>query len=366
MNRVFLSLGGNLNNRKANLNKACEAISKEMGAIEKRSGIYETEAWGFESKHLYLNQVLEISTDLEAEELLKKALQIEQSMGRVRIQNQVYTDRIIDIDILFYNDLITNTVNLKIPHPQLHLRNFVLQPLNEIAPEFIHPGFNKNIANLLRDCEDLQNVKPIRPLNTPKYICIEGNIGSGKSSLARVLAPYLNAEYLPEQFTEFRLLPKFYEDPKKYAFSIEFTFLLHRFEQISACFEKNPSHVVSDYSIYKSIAFAKTNLEGIEFDYFKQHFENLLPLLPVPELIIHLNTKNENLITNIKKRGREFEQSISSNYLGKIENEYHTRFAELKHIPQLHLEVERYHPQLENEHLLTIDRFLLDNFANLH
>jgi len=362
MNKVFLGLGGNLNDRVGNLKKAKELLASKCGSIVCASGIYETEAWGMSSKNAFLNQVVEIHTVLGPHELLNAVLMVEAELGRVRNTGE-YADRQIDIDILFFNDAVIHSDNLRVPHPQLSFRKFVLIPLCEIAPDFLHPVLKKTMHDLLVECSDELKVSRLQPFQGPKYICIEGNIGSGKTTLASVLAPHLGAFYLAEQFEGFRLLPLFYKDPARYAFSLEFSFLLNRFEHISACFEKNHARIVSDYSIFKSMCFARVNLNDEELKLFEKQFESILQKIPKPNCIIHLNTTPEQLLSNIEKRSRTFESGISKKYLDLVKDAYETVFSNLYGIPQLSINIENYHPNLETEHVKKIDRFLIENFA---
>lgn len=154
MENVFLSLGTNLGNRIENLSLAIHLIDDEIGEISVMSGIYETEAWGFTCDEYFLNQVIVLETCLDPEQLIEKCLFIEKGMGRVRSGSENYESRIIDIDILFYGNQIIEQDNLQIPHPLLHLRRFILEPLCEITPELIHPVLGKPISELLSACED--------------------------------------------------------------------------------------------------------------------------------------------------------------------------------------------------------------------
>lgn len=157
-NQIYLLIGGNLEDRKVLLEEAREGIEKYIGEIEKESSIYETAAWGFDSKNDFLNQVLVVNSDLNAHQVLEKCQEIENQLGRVRKSEQ-YASRTMDIDILFYNDEIIDLPELTIPHKQLHKRRFTLEPLNEISPDLIHPKFNKSIKELLSDCKDHSDVR---------------------------------------------------------------------------------------------------------------------------------------------------------------------------------------------------------------
>jgi 2-amino-4-hydroxy-6-hydroxymethyldihydropteridine diphosphokinase len=152
MPKLYLLLGGNLGNRTAYLAQAREHIAARVGSITQSSKIYETAAWGNTEQPSFLNQVLEVQTDLTPEQVLQQVNTIEQELGRVRHEH--WGSRVIDIDILFYGQLVLQSQRLTIPHPQLHLRRFTLMPLAEIAAHLVHPVLGQSIYELLEDCED--------------------------------------------------------------------------------------------------------------------------------------------------------------------------------------------------------------------
>lgn len=154
MKKAFLSLGSNIGDRKTNLARAIRYINIGVGHIIDLSGIYETAPWGFEADNNFLNIVIEIITDLTPHEALSKCIEIESKLGRNRSSEKGYASRTIDIDILFYQSVIVNESDLIIPHPLLHERRFVLEPLKQIDPDFLHPVFGLTIAELLEQCTD--------------------------------------------------------------------------------------------------------------------------------------------------------------------------------------------------------------------
>lgn len=160
MNAAYLLIGGNTGDRLSYLHAAAEAIKRQCGQIKKRSSVYETAAWGNQNQDSFLNQALEVFTKLSAYELLDCILQIEENMGRIRKER--YGPRIIDIDILLFNDEIIDARNLKIPHPELPNRRFALQCLNEIAARKKHPVLKKTIARILKECTDPLRVDKFR------------------------------------------------------------------------------------------------------------------------------------------------------------------------------------------------------------
>ncbi len=157
MNRAYILLGTNLGDKMDNLQESISLIEKSLIVIISKSSVYETAAWGNTNQDNFYNQVIEVNTELSATDLLKTLLQIETQMGRVR--NQKWEARIIDLDILYFNHEIIDTENLKVPHPYLHVRRFTLAPLVQIAPEFLHPVFNKTNTVLLENCSDNSEVK---------------------------------------------------------------------------------------------------------------------------------------------------------------------------------------------------------------
>ena len=153
MNKAYLLLGSNIGDRLSNLKKAKQLLKKQVGEVIECSSIYETASWGKTAQPDFLNQVLLIETKLTAAQIMEQILFIENEMGRVRTEKNA--SRIIDIDILFFNEEIIETKNVIIPHPQIQNRNFVLYPLDELAPQLKHPVLKKTIHELLLECKDI-------------------------------------------------------------------------------------------------------------------------------------------------------------------------------------------------------------------
>jgi 2-amino-4-hydroxy-6-hydroxymethyldihydropteridine diphosphokinase len=154
-------MGGNVGDTIAIFSSARAWIEQSIGEISIASGIYRTEAWGVTGQDNYYNQVLVISTSLSVERLLVEIMKIEQRMGRERAERNA--PRTLDLDILFYDDLVVQTENLTIPHPRLHLRNFCLVPLNEVVPAYIHPLLRKTVRQLKIECRDKLTVELVIP-----------------------------------------------------------------------------------------------------------------------------------------------------------------------------------------------------------
>ncbi|WP_335965650.1 2-amino-4-hydroxy-6-hydroxymethyldihydropteridine diphosphokinase [Galbibacter sp. PAP.153] len=330
--RTYLSAGSNLGNKFENLSKTVNLLHARAGKVVSCSPIYQTPAWGFDSDDFY-NICVALDTEMQPQELLDVLLQIEKEMGRVRNKKKGYSARTIDLDILFYNDAIIDEPDLVVPHPQLHLRKFVLQPLAAIAPGKIHPILQKSIAELLNECGDKSElVKTKLEITIAKkdfsqfnFIAIEGNIGAGKTTLATKIAEDFNGKLILERFADNPFLPKFYEDRNRYAFPLEMSFLADRYQQFTDDTSRPDlfkNFMVSDYDIFKSLIFAKVTLQEDEFMLYRKVFNFMYKEVIKPDVYVYLYQSTEQLLRNIHKRGRTYEQNIPEDYLNSINNGY--------------------------------------------
>lgn len=331
--RVYLSLGSNLGNRALTLQKALLDIDKNAGEVREISSVYENPAVGFEGGD-FLNACIAIETEHSPTDLLDILLGLEKSYGRERSTQKGHRSRTLDIDIIFYGNDIIQTDNLHIPHPSLQDRNFVLKPLADIAPQLYHPVFSKDVRNLLQECKDRNElIKTNHKLfknraalfEKLQFISIEGNIGAGKTTLCKMIATDFNAKLVLERFADNPFLPKFYDDQSRYAFPLEMSFLADRYQQFTddtSQFDLFKSFMVSDYDIFKSLIFAKITLQDEEFKLYRKVFNFMYKEVKKPEIYLYLYQNTDRLLDNIKKRGRDYEQNITAEYLEKINQGY--------------------------------------------
>lgn len=332
-NRAILSLGSNEGDRLKNIQLCINYIHNNIATVVQVSGLYETPSWGFKSNDFY-NCAVMVHTCKKSEELLQDLLKAELDAGRVRKEGEGYQARLIDADIIAFNNDVIETQTLSVPHPRLQDRNFVLYPLRDICPEWQHPILKKNVATLINETTDDSKCSLVMQLENPiakidfskyKYIAIEGNIGSGKTTLAGKISEDLKAKLILERFADNPFLPKFYTDKERYAFSLETSFLADRYHQLSddlAQLDLFNDFAVADYHIFKSLIFAKITLSEDEYALYRKLFEIVYKEMPKPDLYVYLYQNTETLLQQIKKRGRSYEQGIEAAYLDRIHQGY--------------------------------------------
>lgn len=332
--KVYISLGSNQGDKFKNLQDAINLIFTKIGKVLIISKVYKSQALGFDGDE-FLNICICIETELNPKTLLKELIAIEKSLGRVRSKKKIYESRTIDLDIIFFEDEVIDTKALKIPHPEMQNRKFVLQPLNDIASKVKHPKFDKEVSFLFEECGDESVLKPTNIwLKNPSkqynfsdynYIAIEGNIGAGKTSLATKISYDFNAKLILERFADNPFLPKFYEEPQRYAFTLEMSFLADRYQQISddlSQLDLFKDFIVSDYDVFKSLIFSKITLPEDEFKLYRKLFYLMYKDIAKPDLYVYLYQNTERLQENIKQRGRDYEKDIADDYLEKINTGY--------------------------------------------
>ncbi|WP_373074327.1 2-amino-4-hydroxy-6-hydroxymethyldihydropteridine diphosphokinase [Zeaxanthinibacter enoshimensis] len=330
---LYLAIGSNEGQTLNNLQQAVFAIRRELGEIMGVSKVYRSASWGFDGPD-FLNACVMVQTELPPTAVMETILRIEKRLGRQRKTEEGYESRTIDIDLLYYDYEVINQEGLTIPHPKLQERKFVLRPLSDIAPQFYHPVLNKDTRNLLQQCKDkIVPEKTDHKLYWSRaqlfaqvdFMAIEGNIGAGKTTLAKKISEDYNAKLVLERFADNPFLPKFYEDPARYAFPLEMSFLAERYQQFvddTTQFDLFKNFMISDYDIFKSLIFAKVTLQEEEFNLYRKMFNFMYKEVKKPGVYVYLYQKTERLLDNIKKRGRDYEQQIQPDYLDKIQRGY--------------------------------------------
>jgi len=331
--QVVLSIGSNQGSRLENIQKCIDLIHQNVGTVIEVSKLYETPAWGFESDAFY-NCALLLHTYSSAQKILNQILKVEKELGRIRLNQEGYQSRIIDVDLIAFDAEIIDTEKLQVPHPLMQNRNFVLLPMQDLKLNWKHPILQKTVSELIAItpddsvCTVVQDLKsPIGEilLNQFNYVAFEGNIGAGKTTLVHKISEDFNGKTVLERFADNPFLPKFYKDQNRYAFPLEMSFLADRYQQLAddlAQFDLFKDFIVADYHIFKSLIFAKITLAEDEYRLYRNLFDIIYREMPKPDLYIYLYQNTDRLLQNIKKRGRVYEQNIEAAYLEKINNGY--------------------------------------------
>ena len=332
--KYHVSIGSNIGDRLENIQSSLDLIHSRIASLTGISCIYESESIGFDGDDFY-NICASFFSNISPHLVMQQLLEIEKTLGRNRSDETKYISRIIDIDILLIEDLVIDSEELKVPHQEMCNRRFVMEPLIEIDPNLIHPVSKVSLKEIHETFDQNQKIqKKDLVLNNPgnllsirnyNYIAIEGNIGSGKTSLSKQISADFNTKLMLERYIDNPFLAKFYDNPRDFAFKLEMSFLADRYQQTNEdlsqlnFFNKN---IISDYDIHKSLIFSKINLNSDEFNLYRKLFYSLYKSIVKPDLIIFLNQTIENLKGNIKKRGRDYEASISDEYLISINKSY--------------------------------------------
>lgn len=333
--KVILSLGSNLGNRENYLQEAIFEINNRVGTVISVSKVYETPSWGFDSHH-FLNAAILVHSYFEPEIILSEILQIEKELGRNRENLDGYQARTIDIDIIAYDDSIIKTADLVIPHPQLAHRKFVLMPFADIYPDWTYPKSQIGLKDLIENTSDTSTLAAVGKLDNPiekykskfgLYTVIEGNIGSGKTSLVKKISEDFGLVSVLESFEDNPFIADFYQNPDYHAFALEMYFLLERIEQLRVL--NDSDKYISDYHLEKCLLFAQQTLSSSEYNLFLKTFNNLSINTKKIDTYIYLDQPIDKLLQQIKKRNRSFETNISPDYLEKIAQAYGQQFEQI-------------------------------------
>ncbi len=306
----LIGLGSNLGDRQGGLDKALARLQRHPEIeVLRQSHYHETlPVGGPDAQPAYLNAAAVLQTSLSPHALLAELLKVEAELGR---QRAVYWGpRTIDLDLLLYDNLTWSDRDLVIPHPRMAWRRFVLEPAAEVAPQMLHPGTCRTIAQLLDHLNQ-----------SPWYLAIAGPIGVGKSYLAGEIAEKSSARLLAEQFDAGRL-EAFYHNPSSHAWQIELEFLEQRARQLATSqpdWSQPDRPTVSDFWFAQSLAFASVWLGAEQWPAYLARWDELQPTVVRPRLTVLLRAPLEALLARIQARGRPGEELLTREQLGRIE-----------------------------------------------
>ena len=330
---AYIGLGSNLGDRKSYIDEALRIIAV-AGQVElcRVSDIIETVALASTQQPKFLNAVAELKTMLSAADLHKTLSDIENDLGRAR--RGQWWPRTIDLDILLFGKEILENPDLTIPHPQMHLRSFVLNGLCQLNGQLLHPvmevSFNE-LNSRLNGCDFALDP------DKPQLVSIGGIIGVGKTTLAEKLANRFGCEVIVEPYDENPFLPDVYAGEKKLALDSELYFLTSRAKQLNAYKLESGRICFSDYVFGKELIYANHLLEAQQLDLYHEIHPQFAGQVVAPVLVIYMRDTGQNCLERIRSRNRLYEQKIELQFLQVLDSGYEQLFKNWKSCPVIRI-----------------------------
>jgi len=309
----------------------------EQVKVMRVSDIIETAALGQMPQPKYLNAVAEIETALSVEDFYRELSKIETSLGRVR--KEKWSSRIIDLDLLLFGRQVINYPNLTIPHPQLHLRSFVLNGLCQLNPDLFHPFIKEPVSEL---AARLAGSSFVPHPELPQLVSVAGIIGVGKTTLTKKLSKLLACKVLLEPYDQNPFLPQVYAGKKELALDSQLYFLTSRIEQLNH--EKLPPGqiAINDYIFEKELIYAERLLNPQQLSLYKKIYSTVGQFnmkIARPVLVIYLRDSVHRCLERIRRRNRPYEQNIELRFLEALDSDYQQLFSSWNICPVIRKQV---------------------------
>jgi deoxyguanosine kinase len=347
---AYIGLGGNLGDRRETIETAVKMLA-ENEHIESVSvsELIETAPLGGADQPDYLNAVAELLTTLSPDELHRIMIEIENRLGRIR--GEKWSPRTIDLDLLLFDGKIIDTADLIVPHPQMHLRSFVLKGLCRLNPDLIHPVMKVTVKEM---AARLNGSDFVPEPDRPQLISIAGNIGVGKTTLTKKLAEHFECTVFYEPYDTNPFMPDVYAGKAELALDSQLFFLTSRVEQLDRENLSPGKIYISDYVFDKELIYVGTLLNPQQFKLYKGIYKPLAAKVSVPVLVIYMQDSPQNCLERIHSRNRPYEQQIKLDFLQQLDLEYEKLFDDWKISPVIRVQTSQldYSNNKSVEHLL--------------
>ncbi len=326
---AYIGLGSNLGDREKSISGTLKMFAEtEHLEVARVTDLIETIPLGRANQPKYLNAVAEIRTTLSVEDLHKKLVDIETSLGRVR--EAKWSPRIIDLDLLLFGADVINHPGLIVPHPQMHLRSFVLKGLCRLNPELLHPVIKEPMTEL---AARLGGNDFVPDPNLPQLVSVAGIIGVGKTTLTERLSNSLGCKALFEAYDTNPFMPDVYAGKKELALDSQIYFLTSRIEQLNHDSLAKGQFVISDYIFDKELIYARRLLNTQQLTLYEKIYPPFSAEIAAPVLVIYLQDSLQKCLERIHRRNRPYEQKIKPQFLEALNSDYEQLFADWKTCP---------------------------------
>jgi 2-amino-4-hydroxy-6-hydroxymethyldihydropteridine diphosphokinase len=321
---AYIGLGSNLGDRKNFIDKALRMLGETANvAVSRVSAVTETQPLGDAKQPRYLNCVAEIRAALPAEELHQQLACVEDALGRRR--GEKWAPRTIDLDLLLFGEEAIDSDTLIVPHPQMHLRSFVLNGLCGLNSKLVHPILNETVEVLASRLNGGDFAA--RP-DDPQLICLAGNIGAGKTTLTEKLAAVLACKAIFEAYDTNPFLAQVYAGNRDLALDSQLYFLTTRIEQLNPAVLDKGRPVVTDYIFQKEQIYANLLLSAEQLALYQKIYSQLSPGVAAPAVVIYLTDSPKQCLERIRRRNRPYEQRIETGFLEAISAGYKKLIAD--------------------------------------
>lgn len=332
---AYIGFGSNLGNREASIRSALRKLAEdEQTEVTRVSDIMETPPLGQADQPKFLNAVAELKTTVSPRDLHKQMADIETSLGRMR--KEKWSPRNIDLDLLLFGQDVISHPDLIVPHPQMHLRSFVLNGLCQLNADLLHPLIERPVSEL---AVRLNNADFILDPDVPQLVSVAGIIGVGKTTLAKKLSELLDCKVLLEAYDTNPFLADVYAGRSEFALDSQLHFLTSRVSQLTRDTLPPGQIAVSDYVFDKEFIYAQRLLNSQQLTLYERIHQPLNAQIASPVLVVYLQDSAQNCLARIRKRNRPYEQGIVLKFLENLRCDYEQLFSTWKTCPVIRTSV---------------------------